>query len=251
MLKAFNYMFKDNKFKQKAFVYFCFVLLANLFTQIGNVYAPIDRNTIAPIQYYILGLLGAITLFIPTGYGISCTKALMEQNDNYILPLLNVKNCFVLGFKLMVSVIFMSIVFGLLYALLMIPIGILGAFLPSYAYMEIVASILSLLFILVIAIYSPAFCAIFAKKEWITTFFRFIRATKLIGKGIGQYFKGTALFIVAMIILGIINTIIITLLVYTIIGAIIAALIISLISSYTVFVFVYIVAKSIKPECIE
>jgi hypothetical protein len=82
MLEAFTYMFKDNMLKKKAIMYFVFALLGNLFTQISLIFAPPARGVAAPPQYYILSILSAVVMMIPTGYLISCIKAIMEQNEN-------------------------------------------------------------------------------------------------------------------------------------------------------------------------
>ena len=251
MKEAFYYMFKDNMFKNKVLMYFVSVLLANFLIQYGNTFAPVDKNVAAPMQYHILNLLGFIALFIPCGYGVMCLRALMEQKENFVLPFLNIKNSFVLGFKLMSGIILLSIAFGLFYLILAIIFGVLAFILKMPTIMSVLYMTVLLLFVLLIVIFTPAFSCILAKKEWYTTFFRFIKSAKLIKNDVGNYFKGVGLFIAISILVAIINAPLTFLLWKNVYGAFLSALIGSLISSYTVFVYAYIFAKTVKHECIE
>lgn len=250
MLEAFTYMFKDNMLKKKAIMYFIFALLGNLFTQISLIFAPPARGVAAPPQYYILSILSAVVMMIPTGYLISCIKAIMEQNENPVLPFLNVKNNFVLGFKFFISITLLSLAFGVIFIIL----SILAAILFPVATKAMFYTFLTILFIipfLIIIFYSPAFCCILAKKEWFTTFFRFVRVTKLVGLNIANYLKRFGLMVLLVLASGILSSIINILCPSNYLGATLMALVISAISSYTVFVFAHLTAKSIKAECIE
>ncbi len=251
MKEAFYYMFKDNMFKKKVLMYFCFAFIANLLIQYGNIFAPANKNAIAPIQYYILNLLGFIVLLIPCGYGVSCLKALMEQNENPVLPFLNIKNSFILGFKLMLGIILLTIIFGIFYVAAAIIFAILSAALKSSALIAGFYIIIPLCCILLIGIYTPVFSCILAKKEWYTTFLRFIRATKLIRLDAKTYFKGVGLFILTAILTSILNSPFNLLLSGTLFAPLISAFAASIFSSYTVFVYAYIFAKTVKHECIE
>ena len=237
--------------KKKALLYFLFVFIANVFTQIGQIYAPVDKHTPAPAIYYILTLIGFIAVFIPTGYGISCIKAIREQGENIILPFLNIKHNFISGFKMMLGITILSITLGILYmASLIIPAIILALF-NLKAVMAVLMIALSLIMLLLVTVYSPAMCCLFAEKEWITTFFRLIRATKAIKENAGNYFKYVGLFIIFMIVFSIINSIIMVIFNNNIGGAVFTALLISLISTYTAFVFAYIAAKSVTAKSFD
>jgi hypothetical protein len=238
-------------FKKKAAIYCFFAFVANVFTQIGYLYAPQNKNTPAEPIYYILSLLGFIASFIPTGYLMSCIKAVREQETNIVLPFLNIKSNFILGFKCMIGIIFMSLVFGFTYVIFLIIPAIIFALIGSKVLFAIFVVLMSLILILLISIYSPALSCIFAEKEWITSFFRYIRATKLIAQYKGNYFKYAGIFVLLIILLTVLNAVIQTLLYFGIFGAVLAALIISLIGSYTVFVFVYLAAKSVVVRPIE
>ena len=255
MKQAFSYMFKDNMIKQKALTYFGFIFIAQFLTQWADVYAPEVKGAIPPIQYFILFILGFIAMFIPTGYGVSCLKALIEQKENPVLPFVNIKNNFILGFKLTVSVTLLALTFMSIFAL-----GVGISFIP-FAVMQAVSAIFMILMLILsiplfiaFVIYSPALYTIFAKKEWFTSYFRFIKSTKLIGEGVGTYFKGLGLIILVMIAFGIINGIfgMIFDIIFgkSVLFALLFTLITSVFSTYTVYVYAYITSKAVKHECI-
>ena len=255
MKEAFYYMFKDNMIKQKALTYFGFIFIAQFLTQWADVYAPEVKGAIPPIQYFVLFILGFIAMFIPTGYGVSCLKALIEQKENPVLPFVNIKNNFILGFKLTASFILLMLSFMSIFSL-----GVGISFIP-FPVMRAVSAIFMILmlillipFFIALVIYSPALYTIFAKREWFTTFFRFIKSTKLIGEGVGTYFKGLGLIILLMIAFGIINSIfgIIFGLIFgkSVIFALLFTLTTSVFSTYTVYLYSYITSRAVKHECI-
>lgn len=250
MLEAFTYMFNDNMLKKKALTYFVFVLLANLLTQISLIFAPPARGVVAPPQYYILSILSAIVMMIPTGYLISCIKAILEQNENPVLPFLNVKNNFVLGFKFFINILLLSLSVGVIFVLILIPAAILSVILPKI-FLYIFLTILFIITFLAIIFYSPAFYCLLAKKEWYTAFFRFVRTTKVISLDIGNYLKRFGIIILLILAGGVVSSLVNLLCPPNYIGATIMAFLLSVISSYTVFVFAHLTAKSVKAECIE
>ena len=259
MLEAFTYMFNDNMLKKKALTYFVFVLLANLLTQISLIFAPPARDVAAPPQYYILSILSAIVMMIPTGYLISCIKAIMDQNENPVLPFLNVKNNFVLGFKFFINILLLSLSVGVMFVLMsvgvmflliLIPAAILSVILPKI-FLYIFLTILFIITFLAIIFYSPAFYCLLAKKEWYTAFFRFVRTTKVISLDIGNYLKRFGIIILLILAGGVVSSLVNLLCPPNYIGATIMAFLLSVISSYTVFVFAHLTAKSVKAECIE
>ena len=250
MKEAFLFMFKDNMLKQKALIYFLFAFIANFLTQWSNLFVPSGRGESAPIQYYILIILACVVSFIPSGYGISCIKSLLEQKENPVLPFLNIKNNFVLGFKFAVNIMLISLVFGLAILMLLFPFALIYAF--GYKILSIILLFVVVgLFVLFISFYSPVLCCIFAKKEWFTTYFRFIRATKIIKQDFWKYFKYVMLFIAIMIVISVINYYLMLLINSGIWGAALIAFVIALISSYTVFINAYICARAVNPESIE
>jgi len=252
MKEAFTYMFKDNMFKKKAFMYFVFALIAGFIVQCANTYLPSTPKTVPPIQYYLLWLLGTFAMFIPQGYNLNCIRAIMEQRENPILPFMNIKNSFIIGFKFYLSLfIFMLgiVAASIVYCII---IGILSSLhLQILSILMCLFLILFLLvFLLVFIIYIPAFCCTFAKTELLTIFFRFVRVTKLIKQDIVNYFKYVGLYAVFFIGIFIISILISIPFQGNIIGAFIIAFLTSLIGAYTSFVAAYLTARAVKPEFI-
>lgn len=246
MKEAFNFMFKDNMFKKKAFIYVIVAFIANLISNIANTMAP-QPNTAPTIQYIIIFIVGALLMLIPSGYGMSCIKAFIEQNENIVLPFLNVKNNFIIGFKLAVSVLIMALIFGLGITILAILLAIVFSMLKAISAGTIVLWVLMLALILILAYYSLAFCYIFVTTEKYTSFLQFRNATRLIKNDIKHYSLSALLFIGLTILVGILGTIITALLgLFGIVGLVLSTLITAFISGYTVYVFTYLTAKAVK-----
>ena len=87
MIKAFTYMFKDNRFIQKSSIYFLFLLIGTFCTNYANILLKAGGKPVLHLVY----LAGIILLLVPYGYVVSCIKALTEQKENFILPMFNVK----------------------------------------------------------------------------------------------------------------------------------------------------------------
>ena len=241
MKEAFNFMFKDNMLKNKVIIYFLFLFLANLFNNYANIFAPACKGCLAPPQYYILYLIGTIIMLIPSGYGISCIKSFVVQSDNYILPFVNVKNNFVLGIKLGISVLIMAFILTIIATFA----GILSVLISPLS-TPIVLGVIGIIGVIIISFYSMAFSYIFATTESFLSYINFKKATNLIKNGIKHYIISCLLFFLITIVLGIFSSLLTLLAGVNFIGIAIISILISLISCYTVYVFAYITAKSIK-----
>lgn len=264
MIEAFSYMFKDSKFFQKAGWYFVFLFVSVFLSQYAATLVNNISGTESLIQYIVYLVLGFLINLIPVGYSYLCIKALMMQKDNYILPFFNAGKSFVMGLKFCVNMIIQTGIFYLPFILL-VAIGVVIGILGGKTVMAIMAVLfLLLLFIylifliayfILLCIYMPALSGIFAKTEWLTSFCRFKRATKLIQQDAGTYFKGVGIYVLILIayllVYGIFSFITTILLGKTIISALLIALLGSIVSSYLVFVFSYIVVAAIKHETIE
>ena len=187
MEKAFTYMFKDSMLKSKALCYFVLAFGVDYLIKLGNFYVSKDYSWI----YFVCTFLFAFILYLPFyGYLVSCIKAIQEQNDNIVLPFLNFGKSFVFGFKYWLA----SVLIGLVYAIVIsififIPIFLISVGLKILGIILLIFAIMfSILSILALVVYSPALMCIFAKTGWITSFFRFIRATKLIINSPAHYF---------------------------------------------------------------
>ena len=92
MKEAFTYMFKDNKFWAKGLSYLFLIFTANLLLNYAQtLLPPCPRCTVAlPWQYWVCFISGTLINLIAVGYIFSCIKALVEQEENPILPLINI-----------------------------------------------------------------------------------------------------------------------------------------------------------------
>ena len=261
MIEAFSYMFKDNKFVQKATVYFIFLFIGNFFAQYTQIIAPQAGQLNNMSQFLICILFAFLIGLIPVGYSYLCVKALMVQKDNYVLPFLNVWKCFVLGLKFMINMIALLFLFYspfIVLAIIGFVLGMLGgktAFAIAFVLIFMLYLIFSIAYLLLILIYTPVFNCIFSKKEWLTSFCRFIKATKLIKQDAGRYFTGIGVYvltlIVYMIIYGVFSFTVNIVLGTTITSALLISLFTAILSSYLVFVYSYIVVAAVKHEMIE
>jgi hypothetical protein len=246
MKEAFNFMFKDNMLAKKALTYACAAFIANIISNIANTMAPAP-NALPSLQYVVLFILGALFMLIPSGYGVSCIKAFVEQKENIVLPFLNVKNNFLLGFKLAVAVILMSLVFGLGITLLAIILAVIFSFLKMVNIGAIIIGLIAIVIFLVVSYYSLAFCRIFATTEKFSSFLQFKLGTQMIKTNFKHYTLSALLFCAIAIVTGIIGGLLYaTIGAFGIVGLVVATLIVSLISGYTVYLFSYITAKSVK-----
>ena len=242
IIEAFNYMFKDNMFKQKALTYFCFAFVGTFLMNLGNSVQMTKLAVFAPLFL----LAGAIIMFIPSGYCIHAIKAVIEQNDNYVLPLFNFKHNFATGFKFMVAVLLMSLVFGIGLAIGSVIIAIIAALtsVKIIAYIGIV--FLFLAGLILIAYYTMALKWIFATTEAWTSFLQFKKAAELIKKLPGTYNKFFWAFIFINLISAIISAILFWILGKGLLGIAIATLLSVIVATYVVFVNIHLIAKSIK-----
>ena len=122
--EAFTYMFKDNKFFQKASFYFLFAFLSVF----GGVLAETAEGDATLILLaFIIWILGLISNLFLSGYFISAIRALRTKSENFVLPMFNMGKTFILGLKCFLSMIILEIVVGIGLALVCCVIGIIMA----------------------------------------------------------------------------------------------------------------------------
>ena len=226
MLKAFTYMFQDNKFFLKSF----FCVLLSLIISVADVLLDIFTEDLG-IQTFAVA--AKILFQIPLwGYLISCIKAIRCQNNLLVLPYIN-GNAFSFGAHLVVF----SIIIGILFGLLM-RIPILGL-------------ILGLFFIITLMILLPAFYCNFADNEFIGAFFAFGKAIEMIKRDVKTY----ALSCLMLFVTAIINLPVILLLSLSVHPKffsfklmLLSVLIDALLTAYLIYVDAYLVARSTTSE---
>jgi len=231
--EAFTYMFKDNKFLEKGFIYYIFAFLEMLFALFLQTLSQ-NRNIQGLLYFSLLGLFITIILI---GYRVKCIKALTIQNNNYLLPFFEVGNCIKLGIKAFLAIIFASLVWGLL---CIIP------------FVNIIIILLAFIFF---GYFFMAYDWIFSNTEGLNSFLRIKLAWKLIAYAKGNYFKSFIMNIVAAILCEIPAILLYVLLNLSLPHGmsvnIFKTLFMAIFATYQTFISVYIVAKSIKPECLD
>lgn len=266
MLEAFSYMFKDNKYLNKALIYFIFALLGSFCSIYAQTFSPTCAGGGCPVQtdpqVYLWLILGSIIGIIPLGYQFTCMKALMEQKENYVLPTFNFAKNFWLGFKAYIGSSLMGIIFGLMIIILALIFGIIAGLcgadkatsLGILIVGGIVIAIIALLSILILSILSIAFAWIFANTGWVTSYLRLKRAFLLIKDNPSTYWIAFGFMILIGIFIGILSLVgpvIGSLSGSKIVASLIGAFFIALASSYTAFASSFLVAKAIKPVVTE
>lgn len=248
MREAFTYMFKDPRYNDKAIAYFviCTLSLALMgapeLASINTLLAdgPKVTTTTSPL-FTILPVIGMVFNMILCGYYYTCVQALTRQNQNYILPFINIPSSFIKGLKLFIAVFLFLIVTGIACALFTFA-GQLGVV------------ICYTLFLLLFSICANAFLWLFSNEGKISTFLAWNKAFKLISANSKTYF--TNLIILGLITLAgaLASTLFLFLFNFLVSNIYVAWILTSIegaiIASYTAFVSMFLIAKSIKPETV-
>ena len=249
MDKAFTYMFKDNMIGKKALSYFLLAFCLDFVLKVAGLYSNKETTLIYAAYLFVLAIILSFPFY---GYAVSCVHSIMEQRDNVVLPFLNYGKNFIQGFKYFIA--------NMLIATLMLSVSCLFIIVPitvSYAGAKVLSIILLLLSMLIIIllfiaflIYILALTCIFAKTENLTSFCRFILATKLIKNAPAQYFISLIIYIGVGIIIGIVDAII-SLITFNIAVSLIGSIISGVIATYFLYVSSYIIARSVDHNLIE
>lgn len=262
MKKAFYYMFKDTETFKKTYILLLFLLASNLvinFSNILHTFIPVlntnwQDSMFDPIWnwvYVLLSFVSITLMFIPNGYALSLIKSLSNQENNFILPEMNMKQNFLKGLKVAVG-------FGLIYLLFVV---VASLFLTASAIITIAFSnqillsltaVMILITLLVFLFYFPIFNFMFAYKSNLLTFFRYMMATKIFTIDKKLYFKGVSIFA---------GIFLFTMLFTSLLSSIpvlrnpflfaISTISISLLTYYFMLVESFIIAKSIKLQALE
>ncbi|DAB20935.1 TPA: hypothetical protein CPT94_08860 [Candidatus Gastranaerophilales bacterium HUM_22] len=245
MIKAFTYMFKDNRFIQKSSIYFLFLLIGTFCTNYANILLKAGGKPVLHLVY----LAGIILLLVPYGYVVSCIKALTEQKENFILPMFNVKTNFVIGLKYIIAILLLSLIFGFITVAAAFMIGLICGILKAKVLAIVLLSLVITSAVLLLIFYTLALNWIFANTQAITSFLQFKRAHALISQDYPRYWKGVGLAFGLNFVLGILLIFVLGLAGKNIVSIFFATLMSTFLTSYIVFVNAMINAKSISPDC--
>lgn len=172
MLKAFTYIIKDNKIRQKYLTLIGLLMLCPISVLLVELLG--DGSEI--ISVIVIGTVTAIL----GGYWVNCVKAISEQKNDIVLPLINIGSNFVLGLKCYISRIIYLFVWQLL--LLTVLIGdLVGSFDST------LATILFPLSFFIIVFIDMALTWIFANTKGFWSYLRVNKAVDLILKNKKQY----------------------------------------------------------------
>jgi len=247
MKEAFTYMFKDNKYPQKALTYFCCIFLAQFAAMYARLFTPSCLHCPASSDYLLWGNISSILMILPIGYQFNCIKSLIEQKENFIIPFFNFKTSLVTGLKVTVATWVMILVWFIAGVVGVVAVGVVVGVAGGGLFVKGLGIIVLIAFFLFFLFYYTALMWIFAYKGWLTSFLRLGKAIQLVSKDVKNYVNALVLNSIVCIVCGI--TLVIP--VINLLTAIIAAIITSAISAYTIFVTSYITAKSIKAEYAE
>lgn len=161
MIKAFTYMFKDNRFIQKSSIYFLFLLIGTFCTNYANILLKAGGKPVLHLVY----LAGIILLLVPYGYVVSCIKALTEQKENFILPMFNVKTNFVIGLKYIIAILLLSLIFGFITVAAAFMIGLICGILKAKVLAIVLLSLVITSAVLLLIFYTLALNWIFANTQ--------------------------------------------------------------------------------------
>lgn len=246
MKEVFTYMFKDNKFIQKAAIYYVFLLTGTFCTNYANILLKAGGKPVL----YLVYLAGILLLLVPYGYVVSCVKALIEQKENYILPMFNIKNSFVISIKYILALSVLCLVFALIMAIVVFIIALIGSILNAKLLAIVLLNSVIISAILLLIFYSLALNWIFANTRAITSFLQVRKAHSLIKQDYPRYWKSLGLFLVVGLLSGATSlSITKTASDMNLFAVICVSLITSLIATYMAFVMSMVNAKSIGQVC--
>lgn len=250
MKKAFSYMFSDNGFCKKAFLFLIYTVLLLYCSNFSLTHSG-GKIVLNLYNYLFVFLVFIFGCSISEGYKIAIIKSLDEENKKFvILPILNLKKNFILGFKYLISILCFSMPF-------LCVTGALG-FVVGYASVLNMPSILintaSILIILLLLVYSiyllaflPASIQVFAKTSSIWSFYKFEDVFQLIFVDFKKYIKLALLYFVLGILIEEVYRI--SLILNNQTGLFLLSLVLlSAIITYTHFVMSYIIASIGKVE---
>lgn len=254
MREAFVYMFKDNCFSKKAFIYFLLSFCALFFVALADITSsnisclttqtPCILNTIKPeiYGYQILSFLFDILII---GYFLSNLEALQKQNLNIVLPFFNLKLNFTKGLKFFAGVFITFLIYYLL---------ITGFVILGFVFTKIeLHRFLPFLVALPIIFYVICYCSFmyeFANSNKILTLLNYKTLVLRIKNNLGNYFKHASclilIFITGAIFAFLIECCFSFLFNNAYVVMILTNIISALINTYVAYVSIYLIHKSVR-----
>ena len=237
MEKAFTYMFKDDKFLNKAGGYFLLFFISQLCYFLCSSFSEkkiaISSSPILLLCFFI----GFFITIILSGYSFNVIKSIILKKENIILPYINFSNNIRLGLKWFASTF---LLISVICAICLSGVVLLHNIPSAKLWISLFYFLILILFFFICLIFAPALIVIFTKTEKITSIFRFGLASKLIANNSGNYFAGFGILII-------IGIIFISL---SLFGSFFM-LVYPFLSTYIIYVIAYIYAKMVDTDLIE
>lgn len=247
MKESFTYIFKDNKWKIKSFIYFLFAIVIVCSKMITINPNNKDQILVAPAFALIMFILCLIVWTITAGYQIANVRAFQEQNSNYVIPYVNLKNNFILGLRYWAA----YWLFNLPCLLIITILGfIAGLFMMSKMHMlssivAVICGIFVLFYVLYILLFSMGYYYMFAKEPKFNTFYRIKTLFGYISKCPKRYFLSVLCNVGLGIVLAFLAVLITSDLIKNPAGLVIIPIAMSAFLTYSFFVANMLTAKSI------
>lgn len=253
MREAFTYMFKDNCFWKKAGVFFLLSILTSFLMGYGDSCnntggCPLSQAPqVEPVTDLFsigLNLLGLFFGALLCGYYFNIIEAISKQEKNIVLPFFNFGSCLVKGFKFTIA--------SILLFLVLILVGAIFIFLlnKSPFWGIIVETVLLVVCSIFFAIISMGVIWNYANTNQILSIFAWKKVFNLIKANKVSYYSALGFCVLTAIAAMIVTTILVIISVFMIDSATIASIVFlviaTIIASYTAFVYMYLIAKSIK-----
>lgn len=204
MKKSFNYMFFDNQFHKKGFLFLIYTIIL-VYCSIFSLTGCNNTITLNFLNYTIITLIVIFGYSIFEGYKITVIKSINISNENIqVLPMLNIKKDFIIGIKYLISFLIFSTPFFCVIGAFGFTVGFATTLnMPSLLiYTSSILLVLSILAYIVYLIYFlPATIAIFAATNSIWSFYKFEEIFKLVFLNKKKYIKSALMYLILGIII--------------------------------------------------
>ncbi len=246
MKNAFNYMFSDNQFDKKGFLFLIYVILL-VYCSIFSLTSCNGTISLNFFNYIIITLIVLFGYSIFEGYKIAVIKSINIGNESiHVLPMLNIKKNFVIGIKYLISLLIFSIPFFCIIG----AFGFLVGFAPmldmpnEIIYTSSILLIISMLtYIIYLICFLPASITIFSETNSIWSFYMFEDIFNLAFANKKIYAKSAFLYFILGIIIEECYRICLITSKQSMILLFIVTFVLACIISYVCFVMSYVIAK--------
>ena len=171
-MKAFTYMFDDNKFWQKFLTIFFITLLPTVLMTLNVDYSNQNNPFANATPLFIPMILISMILFSTVlGYSFSCISSLNSQKNLFILPMYSFGKNLISALKYCLAAFIFMPFFWLIIGIIILVSGLFSIISPALS--TLILAILYIAFYVLFIYYIPAFMRYFAITQKITSFYHF------------------------------------------------------------------------------